>query len=112
MDTSHQTGSGELRAFVLARIADDEQRFRNGELPALDEAERRGRIRVMRSSSGAGLLLVAGPVQVPEERIPVPFPEKAGLIREEAESFDDIALLKLVASVYAAHPDWQREWQP
>ena len=42
----------DLTAFVLARLAEDETRFNAGELPYLDEAERRGRIRIMYTADG------------------------------------------------------------
>jgi hypothetical protein len=42
-------GMEDLSCFVLARLADDERRFQAGELPHIDEAERRGRLRIMRT---------------------------------------------------------------
>jgi hypothetical protein len=102
----------DLSGFVLARLADDERRFQAGELPHIDEAERRGRLRIMRTDDQRGLLLVAGPVEVREERVPVPFPEKAAFLREEAHDQQDAAMLGLVASVYDAHPDWREDWRP
>ena len=102
----------DLSGFVLARLADDERRFEAGELPHIDEAERRGRLRIMRSDAQQGLLLVAGPVQAREERVPVPFPEKAAFLREEAQRQHDETMLGLVASVYDAHPDWRENWRP
>jgi hypothetical protein len=54
---------GELSNFVLARLDEDERRFQAGELPHIDEAERRGRIRIMRASDGRGLLLAGDPLQ-------------------------------------------------
>src|SRR4051794_23501117 len=66
----------DLSGFVLARLVDDERRLEAGELPHIDEAERRGRLRIMRADDQQGLLLVAGPVQAREERVPVPFREK------------------------------------
>ncbi|MDQ3761207.1 MAG: hypothetical protein M3460_05765 [Actinomycetota bacterium] len=101
----------DLRDFVLARLADDERRCETGELPQIDEAERRGRLRIMRTDDQSGLLLVAGPVQAREERVPVPFPEKAAFLRREAQRQYDEAMLGLVASVYDAHPDWREEWR-
>ncbi|CAM3880008.1 hypothetical protein KIPE111705_29560 [Kibdelosporangium persicum] len=95
-----------LSQFVLARLADDERRFDAGELPHLDEAERHGRIRIMYTSDGEGLLVAADPVEVPEERVPVPFPDKVAFLRAEASVMKDPDVLKLVASVYAAHPDY------
>jgi hypothetical protein len=105
-------GMDDLCGFVLARLADDEQRLRAGELPYLDEAERRGRLRIMRTDDKQGLLLVAGPIQTQEERVPVPFPEKAAFLRAEAGRQRDKAMLGLVASVYDAHPDWREDWRP
>jgi hypothetical protein len=101
-----------LAAFVLARLADDEARFNAGELPHLDEAERHGRIRIMYTEDGSGLLLAADPVEVPEERVPVPFPDKVAFLRAEARVMQDKDVLTLVASVYRTHPDWRDEWQP
>src|SRR3981081_379373 len=49
----------DLNDFVLDRLADDERRFEAGELPYIDEAERRGRLRIMRTDDHRGLLLVA-----------------------------------------------------
>ena len=102
----------DLSDFVLARLADDERRLETGELPHLDEAERRGRLRIMRTDDQQGLLLIAGPVQAPEERVPVPFPEKAAFLRAEAHRQHDKAMLGLVASAYDAHPDWREDWRP
>jgi hypothetical protein len=102
----------ELSTFVLDRLDDDERRFAAGELPFIDEAERRGRIRVMRTDDGAGLLVAADPVQAPDERVPVPFPEKAELLRQEARAGQDEDVLGLVASVYDTHPDWREDWRP
>lgn len=101
----------ELGDFVLARLAEDEQRFADGVLPRLDDAERRGRLRIMRTDDGAGLLLSADPVPAREERVPVPFPEKATFIRREVRDLRDEAMLGLVAAVYDAHPDWQERWR-
>jgi hypothetical protein len=102
----------DLSDFVLARLADDERRLETGELPHLDEAERRGRLRIMRTDDQQGLLLIAGPVQAQEERVPVPFPERAEFLRAEAHCQHDKAMLGLVASVYDAHPDWREDWRP
>ncbi|MGB9279801.1 MAG: hypothetical protein WCB57_06900 [Pseudonocardiaceae bacterium] len=101
----------DLSEFVLARLADDERRFEAGELPFLDEAERRGRLRIMRTDDHSGLLLVGGPVQAQEERVPVPFPEKVGFLRSEVESQHDVTSLGLLASVYDAHPEWREQWR-
>jgi hypothetical protein len=102
----------DLADFVLARLADDERRFESEELPLLDEAERRGRIRIMRSTDGSGLLLAADPVEAREERVPVPFPEKVAYLRQEASGQADKDMLGLVASVYDTHPDWREQWRP
>jgi hypothetical protein len=101
----------ELRRFVLDRLDEDERRLADEELPLLDEAERRGRLRVVRSDDGAGLLLLPGPVQAAEERVTVPFTEKVGLLRTEVEQTGDEAVLRLVASAYNEHHDWQEEWR-
>ncbi|HEV2778433.1 MAG TPA: hypothetical protein VGX25_03440 [Actinophytocola sp.] len=105
------TDTAELSEFVLARLDEDEQRFKDGELPHLDEAERRGRIRIMRTDDGRGLLLAADPVPAREERAPVPFPEKVSFLRHEAQVEQDADMLGLVASVYDTHPDWREEWR-
>jgi hypothetical protein len=101
----------DLSAFVLARLADDEKRFERDELPQLDEAERRGRIRIMYTDDGTGLLVAADPVEAREERAPVPFPDKVAFLRAEAKTEQDKDVLKLVASVYSAHPDWHTDWE-
>lgn len=101
-----------LDEFVLARLAEDEERVRAGELPLLDEAERRGLLRIMHTDDGEGLLIAAGPVEAMAERRPVPFAEKAEFLRREIRDTHDDKSVKLVASVYAAHPDWQDDWRP
>jgi hypothetical protein len=100
----------ELVAFVSARLDDDERRFAERELPFLDEAERRGRIRVLRTDDGVGLLVAADPVGTPSE--PVPFPEKAAFLRREAGDGRDEDVLRLVAAVYDTHPEWREDWRP
>jgi Family of unknown function (DUF6221) len=102
----------ELCEFVLARLAEDEQRFADGVLPHLDDAERHGRLRIMESDDGAGLLMSADPVPAREERVPVPFPVRATFIRREVRDKRDEAMLGLVASAYDAHPDWRERWRP
>lgn len=104
-------GMTELTNFVLARLDDDERRYEDGVLPALDEAERRGRLRLLRSDDGSGLVLLPGPVQVAEERVPVPFPEKVAYLRREIREHADADTARLIASVYAAHPDWRGDWE-
>jgi hypothetical protein len=106
------TDVGELSRFVLSRLDEDEERFNRAVLPHLDEAERRGRIRVTRAGGDERLLLVPGPAEAPEDRIPVPFPEKVEFLRREAEAGGDPATLGLLASVYDTHPDWQERWRP
>ncbi|MDX8049957.1 hypothetical protein SK571_11245 [Lentzea sp. BCCO 10_0798] len=101
----------ELRRFVLDRLTEDEQRLARDELPLLDEAEGRGRLRITRSDDGSGLLLLPGPIQAAEERNPVPFPEKLPQLRTEVENSDDEALLRLLAEAYDTHHDWQEEWR-
>ncbi|ANZ40803.1 hypothetical protein BBK82_37280 [Lentzea guizhouensis] len=94
-----------LRRFVLDRLDEDERRLADEELPLLDDAERRGRFRVVRSDDGAGLLLVPGPVQPAEERVTVPFEEKVAVLRTEVEQNADEAALRLLASAYTEHHD-------
>jgi hypothetical protein len=101
----------ELRHFVLDRLDEDERRLAEEKLPLLDEAEGRGRLRIIRSDDGSGLLLLPGPIQAAEERVPVPFPEKFGLLRTEVEQTRDEALLRLLAAAYDTHHDWQKEWR-
>lgn len=102
---------GELEEFVLARLAEDEQRLAEGKLPHLDEAERRGRLRIIRTDDGRGLLLVSGQVQVPQESAPVPFPEKVEFIRREVNNQQDENALRLLASAYETHSAWLEEWR-
>ena len=99
----------ELRKFVLDRLDEDERRLEREELPMLDDAERRGRLRITRSDDGAGLLLLPGPTQAPDEL--VPFPEKAALLRTEVERTDDEQALRLLAGAFDTHHDWQEEWR-
>jgi hypothetical protein len=99
-----------LRQFVLDRLAEDEQRAARAELPLLDEAERRGRLRVLRADEG-GLLLVPGPAEALDERPPVPFAEKAALLREEVASGADDSTLRLLAGAYDTDHGWQEEWR-
>ncbi|MCR3752056.1 hypothetical protein [Lentzea californiensis] len=101
----------ELRRFVLDQLTEDEQRLARGELPLLDEAEDRGRLRITRSDDGSGLLLLPGPIQAAEERNPVPFPEKLTQLRTEVEHSDDQAVLRLLAAAYDTDHDWQEEWR-
>ena len=101
----------ELRRFVLDQLDADEQRRAEEKLPLLDEAEGRGRLRIIRSDDGSGLLLLPGPIQAAEERVPVPFPEKFALLRTEVEQTRDEALLRLLAGAYDTHHDWQEEWR-
>lgn len=101
----------EMREFVLAGLDEDERRLAAGELPWLDEAERRGRLRILRSDDGQGLLLTDGPLQVTEERAPVPFAEKAPLLRAEVEGGADEETLRLLASAYETRAGWQEEWR-
>lgn len=102
----------ELVDFINARLDEDQRRFENQELPLLDEAERHGHIRIMRTDDEAGLLVSAGPLEAREERIPVPFPEKAHYLRQEGADGRDENVLRLVAAVYDAHPAWREVWRP
>ena len=101
----------ELRRYVLDRLDEDEQRLAEEKLPLLDEAEGRGRLRIIRSDDGTGLLLLPGPIQAATERVTVPFPEKFALLRAEVEQTSDEALLRLLATAYDTHHDWQEEWR-
>ncbi|MEU0877346.1 hypothetical protein ABZ345_02005 [Lentzea sp. NPDC005914] len=101
----------ELRRFVLERLDEDEARLAEEKLPLLDEAEGRGRLRIIRSDDGSGLLLLPGPIQAPLERQLVPFPEKFPLLRTEVEQTHDEALLRLLAGAYDTHHGWQEEWR-
>ncbi|PWK83679.1 hypothetical protein C8D88_110135 [Lentzea atacamensis] len=101
----------EMRKFVLERLDEDEVRLAEGKLPLLDEAEGRGRLRIIASDDGSGLLLLPGPIQAAEERVPVPFPEKYALLRTEVEQTRDEALLRLLAAAYDTHHGWQEEWR-
>jgi len=112
MTNLDDTPAAKLDEFVLARLAEDEERFRAGELPQLDEAERRGRLRIMYADDGDGLILAGGPVEAMEDRHPVPFAEKAEFLRREIRDAHDDLSVKLIASVYEAHPDWQDDWRP
>ncbi|WP_086661895.1 hypothetical protein [Lentzea kentuckyensis] len=99
----------ELRRFVLDRLDEDEERLADDKLPLLDEAEGDGRLRVVRSDDGQGLLLLPGPVQAAGER--VPFLEKAAALRSEVEQTGDESMLRLLAAAYDTHHAWQKEWR-
>ena len=100
----------DLRRFVLDRLDEDQTRADRGELPLLDEAERRGRLRFLRADEG-GLLLVPGASEAQDEQVPVPFAEKAALLRDELASGTDESTVRLVASAYDTHHGWQEEWR-
>lgn len=100
----------DLRQFVLDRLAEDEERAERDELPLLDEAERRGRLRVLRADEG-GLLLVPGPTEPEDGQAPVPFAEKAASLREEVAAGADESTLRLLASAYDTDHGWQEEWR-
>jgi hypothetical protein len=100
----------DLRQFVLDRIAEDEERAAREELPLLDDAERRGRLRILRADEG-GLLLVPGTAEAQVEQVPVPFAEKAALLRDELTAGTDESTLRLLASAYDTHHGWQEEWR-
>jgi hypothetical protein len=102
--------AADLRRFVLERLAEDEERAAREELPLLDEAERRGRLRFLRANEG-GLLLVPGAAEAQDEQVPVPFAEKAALLRDELAADTDESTLRLVASAYDTHHGWQEEWR-
>lgn len=112
MDVEPNEPSNEdLRRFVLERLVEDEERLARQELPLLDEAERRGRLRILRSDDGRDLVLVPGEAQAREERAPVPFEERAQWLRKEVEGTSDRPLLLLVATAYDTHNGWQEEWR-
>lgn len=98
-----------VRRYVLDRLDEDERRLAEEKLPLLDEAEGRGRLRIIRSDDGSGLLLLPGPIQAAQQR--VPFPEKFALLRAEVAQTHDEALLRLLAAAYDTHHDWQEEWR-
>lgn len=102
---------GELAEFVLARLAEDEQRLAEGKLPYLDEAERRGRLRIIRTDDGRGLLLIPGEMQATQQPAPVPFSERVEFIRREVETQQDETALRLLASAYENHSAWLEEWR-
>ncbi|MGW4110489.1 hypothetical protein ACWEFJ_06380 [Actinosynnema sp. NPDC004786] len=101
----------DLRRFVLDRLAEDEERLAREELPLLDEAERRGRLRILRSDDGRELLLVPGDTQSLGDREPVRFDEKARWLRREVAGTSDRSLLQLLATAYDTHHGWQEEWR-
>ncbi|XVV06604.1 hypothetical protein ACQPW3_14950 [Actinosynnema sp. CA-248983] len=98
-----------LRRFVLDRLAEDERRLAEGGSTVLDEAEGRGRLRIVRADEGKGLLLLPGPFE--DDHAPVPFAEKAALLRDELEAGADDATLRLLAVAYESHHGWQEEWR-
>lgn len=100
----------DLRRFVLDRLTEDEARAEREELPLLDEAERRGRLRFLRADEG-GLLLVPGAAEAQDEQVPVPFAEKAAMLRDELARGTDESTLRLLAGAYDTHHGWQEEWR-
>ena len=98
----------DLKRFVLDRLAEDEQRVAEGHQPALDDAEGRGRLQIVRADDGQGLLLLPGPAD--DDHAPVPFEEKVALLRDEVESGADESTLRLLAAAYDTHHTWQEEW--
>lgn len=112
MDAEANVTDEDLRRFVLDGLAEDERRLAREELPLLDEAERQGRLRVLHTDDGQGLVLVPGPVQGQLDRTPVPFEEKARWLREEVETTADTEVLRLLATAYDTHHGWQEEWRP
>ncbi|NUT46524.1 MAG: hypothetical protein HOV94_04255 [Saccharothrix sp.] len=101
----------ELRRFVLDRLDEDERRLAGEELPLLDDAERRGRLHVLRTDDGRDLVLVPGDTQAIGGHAPVPFAEKARWLREEVAGTSDRSVLTLLASAYDTHHGWQEEWR-
>lgn len=102
----------DLRRFVLDRLAEDERRLAEGESSLLEDAEGRGRLRIVRADKGGGLLLLPGPESADHDHAPVPFEEKAALLRQELETGADDATLRLLATAYDTHHAWQEEWRP
>ncbi|WP_367128057.1 hypothetical protein [Saccharothrix sp. HUAS TT1] len=112
MDVEPNEPSNEdLRRFVLERLTEDEERLAGEELPLLDEAERRGRLRILRSDDGQDLVLVPGEAQAQDERAPVRFEEKAQWVRKVVEGTDDRSVLQLLAAAYDTDHGWQEEWR-
>jgi hypothetical protein len=101
----------DLRRFVLDRLDEDEERLAREELPLLDEAERRGRFRILRSDDGRELLLVPHDTQAQDHRAQAPFAEKAEWLRKEVAGGADRTVLQLIASAYDTHHGWQEEWR-
>ncbi|PSL57453.1 hypothetical protein B0I31_102432 [Saccharothrix carnea] len=101
----------DLRRFVLDRLAEDEERLAREELPLLDEAERRGRLAILRSDDDRELLLVPGEAHTQQQHAPVPFAEKARWLRAEVEGGSDRSALLLLAAAYETHHGWQEEWR-
>jgi hypothetical protein len=101
----------DLRRFVLDRLVEDEERIEREQPPFLDEAERRGRLHILRSDDGERLVLVPGTAHAQEGRVAVPFEEKARWLRDEVEHTSDRSVLELVAAAYDTHHGWQEEWR-
>ncbi|WP_018681182.1 DUF6221 family protein [Actinokineospora enzanensis] len=100
----------ELRTFLRARLDEDEYRASRGREPWLDQAERLGRLRVLRSDDGRGLVLADSPVVPLDGTGLVPFAEKAPMLRAEIEVADE-PTLRLLATAYDAHHAWLEEWR-
>ncbi|MFD1146159.1 hypothetical protein ACFQ3T_03380 [Saccharothrix hoggarensis] len=100
----------DLRRFVLDRLTEDEERVAREESPLLDDAEGRGRLRVLRSDDGRELLLVPGTAHTRDDAV-VPFEEKARWLRTEVERTSDRWVLQLLAAAYDTHHRWQEEWR-
>ncbi len=111
MTNLDDTSPVKLDEFVLERLSEDEERIRVRELPQLDEAERRGVLRIIYADDADGLLLIGGPVEAMEDRHPVPFAEKVEFLRREIRGDHDEASVRLIASVYRTHPDYRDEWR-
>ncbi|GAA2685347.1 MULTISPECIES: hypothetical protein [Actinosynnema] len=104
-------GEQEMRRFVLEGLAEDERRAEQGKVPLLVEAEQQGRLSLLRTDDGRGLLLTGGGVAATEDEALVPFQRKAELLREEVERLADEPTLRLLATVYEARVGWQEEWR-
>ncbi|WP_447008163.1 hypothetical protein ACRAKI_17490 [Saccharothrix isguenensis] len=101
----------DLRRFVLDRLTEDEELLEQEQSPLLDEAERRGRLRILRSDDGRELLLVPGSAHAQDEQVAVPFEEKARWLRDEVERTEDRSVLEMIAAAYDTHHGWQEEWR-
>lgn len=101
----------DLRDFVLEGLAEDERRAADGKTPLLEDAEQMGRLRVMRTDDGRGLLLAAGGTVPITDDPPVTFREKLEFLRAEVEAGADEPTLRMLAAAYDTRVGWQEEWR-